>query len=30
MAQWNENTVPKCDARNCSDEVLIQYNIWDI
>lgn len=23
MAQWNENTVPKCDARNCSDEVLI-------
>ena len=23
MAQWNENTVPKCDVRNCSDEVLI-------
>lgn len=23
MAQWNRNTVPKCDVRNCSDEVLI-------
>lgn len=23
MAQWNKNTVPKCDVRNCSDEVLI-------
>ena len=22
MAQWNENTVPKCDVGKCSDEVL--------
>lgn len=22
MAQWNKNTVPKCDVGKCSDEVL--------
>ena len=22
MAQWNKNTVPNCDVRKCSDEVL--------
>lgn len=22
MAQWNKNTVPKCEIKNCSDEVL--------
>lgn len=22
MAQWNRNTVPKCDVGKCSDEVL--------
>lgn len=23
MAQWNRNTVPKCDERTCSNEVLV-------
>ena len=23
MAQWNKNTVPKCDDKTCSDEVLV-------
>jgi hypothetical protein len=23
MAQWNRNTVPKCEVKNCSDEVLV-------
>lgn len=23
MAQWNENTVPKCKDKTCSDEVLV-------
>lgn len=22
MAQWNKNTVPKCDVGKCSDEVF--------
>ena len=24
MAQWNKNTVPKCEDKTCSDEVLVQ------
>ena len=23
MAQWNKNTVPKCEDKTCSDEVLV-------
>ena len=23
MAQWNNNTVPKCEDNCCSDEVLV-------
>lgn len=23
MAQWNKNTVPKCEKKCCSDEVLV-------
>ena len=23
MAQWNRNTVPKCEDGTCSDEVLV-------
>lgn len=23
MAQWNRNTVPKCENKKCSDEVLV-------
>lgn len=23
MAQWNKNTVPKCEDKNCSDEALV-------
>lgn len=23
MAQWNKNTVPKCENKKCSDEVLV-------
>lgn len=23
MARWNENTIPKCKDKNCSDEVLV-------
>ena len=23
MAQWNKNTVPRCEDRTCSDEVLV-------
>lgn len=31
MAQWNENTVPKCDVGKCSDEVLttVEYIGYD-
>lgn len=23
MAQWNKNTVPKCEVGKCSDEILV-------
>lgn len=29
MAQWNKNTVPKCEDKNCSDEALVTIeHIW--
>ena len=31
MAQWNNNTVPKCKDRTCSDEVVgNNFKIWHI
>lgn len=31
MAQWNRNTVPKCENKKCSDEVLVTveaHRVW--